>query len=246
MNGTEDHDLVNMKEQNNPSHEKPLRRLFTLSARSEHSLLHAVDDLSMYLERHDHVNLDDLSYTLTTRRSNFQWRSSTVARDVESLVKTLGAKDLARVKAPRQVTNVFVFTGQGAQWARMGYHMISARNEFSRSIYRSDQLLHGLGAQWSLVDELSRDEASSRLNDSKYGQPASTAIQLALVDFLKSWKVQAAAVIGHSSGEIAAAYAAGAITQGTAIRTSYHRSFLAETSKKRTAKPRAMIAVGLG
>lgn len=107
-------------------------------------------------------------------------------------------------------------------------------------------LLRTFGAQWGLAEELSRDESTSQINDSQYGQPASTAVQIALVDLLKSWNVQPTAVIGHSSGEIAAAYAAGAITQSAAIRISYHRSFLAKASRLLSAEQGSMMAVGLG
>lgn len=247
VNGHLNGDMNGLHNDDDVKKDKKAPRLFTISARSEHSLQHAADDLRAYLERQGPVHLDDLSYTLTARRSKFQWRSSIVANDVNSLVQSLAAKDLARNKAPNQVANVFIFTGQGAQSARMGYHLLSAEgNEFTRSISRSEQLLKDLGAQWSLVEELSRDESSSRLNDSKYGQPASTAIQLALVDLLKSWNAQPAAVIGHSSGEIAAAYAAGAISQSAAIGASYHRSFLAKIAEQRITEPGTMMAVGLG
>lgn len=122
-------------------------------------------------------------------------------------------KELKPVKTPAQAANIFVFTGQGAQYFQMGHSLLETETEFTQSIRRSDKVLKELGAEWSLVEELSKDEASSRLNDSKFGQPASTAIQVALVNLLKSWEVRPSAVIGHSSGEIAAAYAAGAITQ---------------------------------
>lgn len=166
---------------------------------------------------------------------------------MDSLIHSLSAKDLVRSKVPNKIANAFVFTGQGAQWARMGYTLLLAEhNEFTRSISISEQLLKEFGAQWSLVEELSREQASSRLNDSTYGQPASTAVQIALVDLLKSWNVLPAAVVGHSSGEIAAAYAAGAISHKAAMLASYHRSFLAEKSKQRTTQRGAMMAVGLG
>lgn len=115
-----------------------------------------------------------------------------------------------------------------------------------RSVSRSDEIIRSLGAEWSLIDELSRDRSTSLINHSKYGQPASTAIQLALVDLLKSWNIHSAAVIGHSSGEIAAAYSAGTITHDVAIRISCHRSFLAEESRNRASQPGSMMAVGLG
>lgn len=229
---------------------EPQPRLFTLSARSEQSLTGQIQDLSEYLQQHGTtVNLDDLSYTLTAKRSSFPWRASVVAEDVRSFVDSLqGAKGTAASKKTASST-VFVFTGQGAQYFQMGAGFLkagAAESPFSRSIQRSDGLLKSLGAEWSLVDELLADESSTRLNDSRYGQPASTAIQLALVDALKSWGVQPAAVIGHSSGEIAAAYTAGAITHGAAIRVAYERSFLSQAAKQRNAQPGAMMAAGIG
>ncbi|KAI1099533.1 putative polyketide synthase [Jackrogersella minutella] len=245
-NRREDVDLTSVKEQSMTNGEISSQRLFTLSARSEHSLQRVIDGMRNYLAQHDHVNLDDLSYTLTTRRSHFPWRSSVIAQDVDSLIKSLGVDNLPRNRTPGHISNVFVFTGQGAQWAKMGYHMLPGDNKFSQSISRSDEMLKSLGAHWSLVEELSRESSSSLLNDSKYSQPASTAIQVALIDLLRSWDVHPAAVVGHSSGEIAAAYAAGAITRDAAIRISYHRSLLSNISRKRTSKPGSMMAVGLG
>jgi acyl transferase domain-containing protein/NADPH:quinone reductase-like Zn-dependent oxidoreductase/phospholipid N-methyltransferase len=221
-------------------------RFFTLSARSEHSILNGIQNLKAYLEHNPQLNLNDLSYTLTARRSNFSWRSSFISEDIEGLLDGLTSKGLAPVRIPAQVGTVFVFTGQGAQWAQMGYHLVDTDSAFARSIHRSDQLLKGLGAQWSLVEELSKDPESTKLNDSTFGQPASTAVQIALIDLLSQWKVHPTAVIGHSSGEIAAAYAAGAITHEAAISASYHRSFLAAASKKLAMEAGAMMAVGLG
>lgn len=188
-------------------------RLFPISARSEFSLINGIEDLKNYLEKNDPVDLDNLSYTLASRRSGFNWRYSVTAQDAGSLIKELSAKDFKPVKTPAQVTNVFVFTGQGAQYFQMGHSLIGTESAFAKSIQHSDAILKQLGAAWSLVEELSKDDTSTRLNDSKFGQPASTAIQLALVDLLKSWEVRPSAVIGHSSGEIAGAYSAGAITQ---------------------------------
>lgn len=221
-------------------------RLFTLSARSEYSLKHGLKNLARYIEIHEDLSLDDISHTLTSRRSHFPWRSSVLAHNFQSLVESLKGKESSPEKSQNQVANVFVFTGQGAQWARMGHRLLFTGTEFARSIQRSDDILRNLGATWSVCEELSRDAKSTRLNDSKLSQPASTAIQVALVDFLASLGVRPRAVIGHSSGEIAAAYAAGAITQETAIAASYHRSFLSEASRKVATEPGAMLAIGLG
>lgn len=103
-----------------------------------------------------------------------------------------------------------------------------------------------LGTPWSLLDELQRDERTSNVNRSEISQPATTAIQLALVDLMTSLSIIPHAVIGHSSGEIAAAYAAGALDKETALGVSYHRSFISAWCKEDVQATGAMIAVGLG
>jgi len=221
-------------------------RLFILSARSEYSAVKGIEDLQSYLETHPNTELDDLSYTLTSRRSKFQWRTSVTASGIANLKEVLGSKESLPVNGSSQDVNVFVFTGQGAQWARMGYELLSTDTDFAKSIIKSDTFLKELGASWSLLKELSRPSDSTKLNDSKFGQPSSTAIQLAIIDLLKSWNIQPTAVVGHSSGEIAAAYAAGAITHETAIRVAYYRSFLSDAAKKQATYQGAMMAVGLG
>lgn len=188
----------------------PIKRtpsyIFTMSARSERSLIQWIQDLKKYLQQNVQINLYDLSYTLTNRRSNFQWRSSVIAQDISTLIEKLGVKEAAPVKVPAQVANILVFNGQGAQYFRMGYELIFTNSEFSRSIQISGQYLKSLGASWCLVEELCKDEGKSQLNDSRYGQPASTAIQVGLVDLLRSWKVHPSAVIGHRYVTISACF----------------------------------------
>jgi acyl transferase domain-containing protein/NADPH:quinone reductase-like Zn-dependent oxidoreductase/SAM-dependent methyltransferase len=223
-------------------------RLFVISAKSEYSASEAIERLETYLKRHMSVDLDALSYTLANRRTHFPWRFAATAHDTGSLIQTLSAQDAVPQKSlVRKSLTVLVFTGQGAQWAQMGHRLFAVSPVFRKSIEDSDDFLRRqLGADWSLIEELSQSESSTRLNDSRFGQPASTAIQLALIDLLRSWGIVPAAVLGHSSGEIAAAYAAGVLTSGAAMLVSYHRSFLAELSRERVAKPGAMVAVGLG
>ncbi|KAH8671737.1 putative polyketide synthase [Xylariales sp. PMI_506] len=223
-------------------------RLFVLSAKSEYSASKTIERLKAYLEKHIAVDLDALSYTLASRRTHFPWRFAAVAHDAGSLIQTLSGYDVVPQMSPaRKSLTVLVFTGQGAQWAQMGHRLFAVSPVFRESIEDCDAFLRrDLGANWSLIDELSQTESYTRLNDSRFGQPASTAIQLALVDLLRSWGIMPAAVLGHSSGEIAAAYAAGVLTRHAAMFVSYHRSFLAELSRERAAELGAMVAVGLG
>jgi acyl transferase domain-containing protein len=91
-------------------------------------------------------------------------------------------------------------------------------------------------------DELSKDVNLTSVNKAELAQPLCTAIQIALVNLLRSWGVSPATVVGHSSGEIAGAYACGAITASEAIIAAYYRGFII----KQQSKAGGMAAVGLG
>lgn len=93
-----------------------------------------------------------------------------------------------------------------------------------------------------IVDELLKPAESSRVNVAELSQPLCTAIQVALFNKLQAARVRPAAVVGHSSGEIAAAYATGAISFEAAIIAAYYRGFV--TTQQ--VLEGAMAAVGLG
>ena len=97
-----------------------------------------------------------------------------------------------------------------------------------------------------MTDEIeSGDEKSSSISKAYISQPACTAIQLALTDLLGSWEVFPSAVTGHSSGEIAAAYAAGILTLEECVRVAYARGTAAALLTKNTSNGRgSMMAVG--
>jgi acyl transferase domain-containing protein/NADPH:quinone reductase-like Zn-dependent oxidoreductase len=98
-----------------------------------------------------------------------------------------------------------------------------------------------------LLDELQKDEQTTQINAAHISQPACTAVQLALVDLLRSWKVTPTAVVGHSSGEIAAAYSADIITFEDAMTIAYHRGRLIPILKEKyPALSGSMMAVGTG
>ena len=97
-----------------------------------------------------------------------------------------------------------------------------------------------------LTDELLKDVAASRVDSAYLSQPLCTAIQIALVDLLGSWNIKPASVTGHSSGEIAAAYCVGALTQESALAVSYYRGNAGLKLKDiEGMADGAMLAVGL-
>lgn len=143
-----------------------------------------------------------------------------------------------------------IFTGQGAQWASMGRNLIRHCRLFRESIEQCEKSLAALGAdapKWSLTEELTAGDATSRVTEAAISQPLCTAVQIGLVDLLRMSGVRFRAAVGHSSGEIAAAYAAGVLPRaGDAIRIAYYRGLHSRLAAGPAGDRRgAMLAAGL-
>ncbi|KAF7549789.1 hypothetical protein G7046_g8236 [Stylonectria norvegica] len=235
----------------NHEHEAEVKKLVVLSANSESSLRGVVSNLREWLASDEGktVSFADLIYTLNTRRSKLRWRCSVVSSSILELQEALGDPTLRPLKSVRDVALSFVFTGQGAQWFAMGRELLIGSDslEFASSIALCSQTIKALGCEWDLVEELSRDKESSRLGEARFAQPMTTAVQIALVDLLAAtYGIYPQAVCGHSSGEIAAAYAAGILTREAAMRVAYTRGVCSATAKTLNARPGGMLAVGEG
>lgn len=116
---------------------------------------------------------------------------------------------------------VFVCPGQGSQWAGMGKSLLGEEPVFRLAIEECEERIRR-HAGWSLIDLLSAGEPDTRLSRAQYAQPAIFAVEVALARLWQSWGVKPAAVIGHSSGEVAAAHLAGALTLEDALRVVIH------------------------
>ncbi|KAM0812782.1 putative polyketide synthase protein [Seiridium cardinale] len=249
--GTNSHAILQPGIRRCPSSPDKSPRLFILSAHNEKSLRKMMESYMVWLSQESNVSLVNLSYTLCHRRSSLPWRFSCVAEDQTYLVdhfKRRIGNDL--IRAPHSAPYVaFVFTGQGAQWAGMGRELLTesaSPSIFRDSIHRSRNILHEMGVRWDIEQELLRDPTASLLHTAQQAQPITTAIQLALVDMLRAQGVRPRVVVGHSSGEIAAAYAAGYISHTAAIQIAYHRGHVAALYKSRDLPPGAMMSVGVG
>ncbi|KAK8061351.1 polyketide synthase [Apiospora phragmitis] len=205
--------------------------VFVFSAHTERALSQLLENQVDYIrttERKDSITfLEDLAYTLGCRRTKLQWRSSVVAQTAEELAANLqqiAKSDFVRLQENKIPRVAFVFGGQGAQWFAMGRELM-AFDVFLQSLTSASQFMSCLvGDDVSLLGELLRGKDSSRIDEPKVAQPATTAIQIALVDLLiLYYGVFPAHVVGHSSGEIAAAYAMGAISRETAWELAYWR-----------------------
>lgn len=117
----------------------------------------------------------------------------------------------------------FVFTGQGPQWYGMGRELLTNNATFRAVFNEIERIFVGLSG-WSLEAEMLKGEANSRVSDTRIAQPAIMAIQVGLVEIWKQYGIDPAGVVGHSVGEVAGAFAAGALTLEQAVAVIYHRS----------------------
>lgn len=134
--------------------------------------------------------------------------------------------------------------------AQMGCGLIDHSALFRSVIQACEDALRELpdGPRWSIVEELSKAKEQSNVNDARYSQPLCTALQIGIVSLLKSWGIRPAAVVGHSSGEICAAFAAELISLRTAMVVAYYRGKILGSSPdsvSHTECPGSMCAVGL-
>ncbi|KAI1133192.1 putative polyketide synthase [Nemania abortiva] len=220
--------------------------LFVFSAKSQSSLEAYLASFIEYLNTPPYFtrSLKDVAFTLGERRTQFSRRFAVSADSFTSLGDKLQSTPvIAKSGVLSEPILGFTFTGQGAQYYQMATGLCQYR-EFEQALLDADKHLLRLGANWSLMEELAKNEDESRINDARISQPACTAIQLALVVLLRSWGIIPKATLGHSSGEIAAAFAAGLVTFDSAIAIAYFRGIAACSVLENATVQGAMVGVG--
>lgn len=190
--------------------------------------------------------LSDVAGTLALRRSHLDRRCAVLAHTAEEAVALLEAQAGGQIRRGVSVGHKsgphrlgFVFTGQGAQWVGMGCALLRGCAAFRAAVMRCDDLFRPLSG-WSIVDVLNTENADA-FDRTEIAQPLTFAIQVAIFETLAGLGIHPKLVIGHSIGEIAAAYACGALTLENAVRVVFHRSRLQERARSLGA----MAAVGL-
>lgn len=231
---------------------------FTFSAASDRSLGSLLFDYSQFLDANPDTDLNALAWTLLTRRSVLTHKAAFTAHTTLELCSKLNAEierrknGESRAVASRAMTRpksiLGVFTGQGAQWAKMGCDLISSSPTARQTLDTLEQSLQNLPVShrpaWSLQAELSASASDSRIGEAAISQPLCTAVQIILVNCLKEAGVRFSAVVGHSSGEIGAAYAAGFFGAEDAMKIAYYRGYFANLAANDGGKKGAMLAVG--
>tara|TARA_R110002003_G_scaffold232_10_gene16791 strand:- start:11320 stop:17916 length:6597 start_codon:yes stop_codon:yes gene_type:complete len=218
-------------------------RLLVLSANGEKSLEAQLSALDKHLsDPAVSVKLSDLAYTLGERKSRHYHRSFTITSSTE-----IDMQGFERGHIRQEPPKIgFVFTGQGAQWPEMGKALVETFPLAARTIKHLDSVLQSSYAppSWSLYDELVSSRSAEHMRLPEISQPLVTALQVAILSLFDAAGVKCHAVVGHSSGEIAAAVAAGHLTPEQAIKVAYYRGQATAGAKYNT--PVGMMAAGLG
>jgi acyl transferase domain-containing protein/NADPH:quinone reductase-like Zn-dependent oxidoreductase/thioesterase domain-containing protein/acyl carrier protein len=209
--------------------------LLTLSARSPEALRATCQAYQSYLEGAGNgsgFSLDDICYTSGERRTHHRHRLALAAANRQEFIESIKgflreeSRPGTAAGSPAEDSDpqpVFVFSGQGPQWWAMGRQLLAQEPVFRRALEECDRLLARLGG-WSLMEELMRDEASSRLASTAIAQPAIFALQVGLAALWRSWGIEPAAAVGHSVGEAAAAHVAGLLTLDDAAYAIFERA----------------------
>ncbi|KAM3423645.1 hypothetical protein BST61_g1065 [Cercospora zeina] len=225
-----------------------------LSANSDLSLRAQATALADFLESSDSIPWHDVLYTLQSRRSQHHIRSAVSSTSREHLVRKIRAIAQSTGSTAPNTTRpsssfrfLGVFTGQGAQWATMGSELLKTSSIAQKCFEELDASLSALpdAPAWTLSEQCRAGNDTSRLGEAVIAQPLCTAVQIMIVDLLKQAGVDLHSVVGHSSGEIAAAYAVGVISAHDAIRIAYYRGLYASLARSQSGQKGAMMAVGL-
>lgn len=228
-----------------------------VSAQSEKSLVSSVATLVEHIRSHPDMDLEEVAWTLQSRRSVLEHKAffsgSTRDRLLHFMDRFVAESGGSSAIVPQKRPNteepgiLGVFTGQGAQWASMGRGLALRSSAFRQCIRQCEETLNALQdpPAWSLYEEMMAEESASRVAEAAISQPLCTAIQIGLLELLWKAKITLNAVVGHSSGEIAAAYAAGVINQPAAMQIAYYRGFHAKLAAGAQGQSGKMMAVGM-
>ncbi|WP_055404743.1 MULTISPECIES: sulfolipid-1 biosynthesis phthioceranic/hydroxyphthioceranic acid synthase [unclassified Mycobacterium] len=229
MSGTNVHAVIEQAPEppaDDAAAERPGPLLFPLSSTSADELRRTARRLADWLDTNT-VSATDLAYTLARRRGHRTVRTAVAADGLEELGSAL--REIARGETPYAPAAghddrgpVWVFSGQGSQWAGMGAELLAKEPAFAATVAEAEPLI-AAESGFSVTEAMS---ALQTVTGIERVQPTLFAFQVALAAAMRAYGVRPGAVIGHSMGEIAAAVVAGALSLHDGVKVICRRSKL--------------------
>jgi iturin family lipopeptide synthetase A len=201
----------------------PGAELFVFSAHNEQALMAYGSEYQLHWQK-TAISSVQLSAYLFNKQSHLDHRCAIVAETpvlaAEQLKAWLQQQETAYLQVgTRQFDQqiVWVFSGQGGQYAGMGRELFRDNAIFRAAVMECDAIIQTL-AQWSISELLQEENDLDRLNAAVYAQPLQVVVQIALARLWQHWGIHPAAIVGHSLGELPAAFFAGALTLQDTLR----------------------------
>ena len=251
ITGTNAHVVLEEYQTSKSTAESPLQLtdiIFPISANSEASLKKYATLYADLLRQTPSDSMAALLADVCATKSHLAIRKAIVPDNIEDLITKLEAEDdsafygiaTGTANPYKQHKVVFVFPGQGSQWSGMGKELFEQVDAFKDEILLWDKALSAK-VDWSLTEELFDKSAEDAMASIDIIQPALVVMEVALTRVWQSWGIEPDAVLGHSMGEVAAAYIAGILSIEDAVSIICNRSSLMKT----TSGQGAMGYIGL-
>ena len=191
---------------------KPQLHILPISAKTDTALDMLISRYRQYLEStetNSDIPIGDICLTAGKGRCHFYHRSYVIGSDKQEICKQLRHDKLSKSSQPLNPKIVFMFTGQGSQYPKMGWDLYQTQPVFRETLNQCSQLLEPY-LNTSLIDLLYHsNDSDKRIHEAFYTQPAIFSIEYALGKVWESWGIRPSVVMGHSIGEYAAACIAG-------------------------------------
>lgn len=214
-------------------------RPLAVSARSAAALHELLIAHRERLARLSEQELPDYLHTANAGRAHGPFRALVHGETPAQLVDALSRRIEAGAQASRSTASgaeaassgvAFLYSGQGGQWPAMCRELFECEPVFRDAVLGVSTRFEAI-AGWRLIDALIDPAQEARLADTEVAQPAIFALQIGLTALWRERGVVAAAIVGHSVGEVAAAHVAGVLTLDEAVTLIWHRSRLMQPAR---------------
>jgi phthiocerol/phenolphthiocerol synthesis type-I polyketide synthase C len=210
----------------------PIRIPLFISGKSDAALKDVAKQYAALLGKGDVVDLYDVAYNAAINREWHEHRAVVFGGTPHSVASALSSFSEDKPTNLPVFTAIgmsptpkvaFIYSGNGSQWEGMGRQLLIENPTFKTAVQAVERFFKKY-EDFSLEKELNGDNGAGRYALTEIAQPALFAIQVGVTEMLRSQGLMPAAVAGHSVGEVAAAWAAGALTLEQAVNVIYYRS----------------------